>query len=275
MKEPAESAQSLARPGKSPPRLRTEAGKAHRHQYRAPALDKGLDILELLARIRGSLSMTEIADGAGYSKSEIFRMLQVLEERKYIRRMGSDGGYTLTNQLFMLGMEQPRNRSLTEVALPVMHRLANETLHPCHLVVPSDEQIVVIARVDAPSDLGFVVRVGHRRPLAHSTSGLVLFAFQSHNVRDRWIELIEAKDAQFRKRKFIEIADRVRQRGYATLASEVVDAVIDLSAPVLVQGEAVGALTIPFIDRRAARVAMKTVIDRLRHAVEEISAELL
>jgi DNA-binding IclR family transcriptional regulator len=93
-------------------------------------------------------------------------------------------------------------------------------------------------------------------------------------VRDRWIELIEAQDAQFRKRKFIERADRVRQQGYATLPSEVVDAVVDLSAPVLVQGEAMGALTIPFIDRRSARVSMKIVIEKLREAVAEISAEL-
>ena len=55
-------------------------------KYRAPALDKGLDILELLARAHAPLSMTGVAAAIGYSKGEIFRMLQVLEERGYIAR---------------------------------------------------------------------------------------------------------------------------------------------------------------------------------------------
>ena len=55
-------------------------------KYRAPALDKGLDILELLARAHTPLSMTGVAAAIGYSKGEIFRMLQVLEERGYIAR---------------------------------------------------------------------------------------------------------------------------------------------------------------------------------------------
>jgi DNA-binding IclR family transcriptional regulator len=134
-------------------------------KYRAPALDKGLDILELLSGTSGPLNLAEIAIRVGYSKGEIFRMLQVLEARNYIVRGEGDTGYLLTNRLFMLGMERPRNKGLVEVALPIMHRLSDETSHPCHLVVSSDDQIVVIARVDAPSDEGYIVRVGHSHAL--------------------------------------------------------------------------------------------------------------
>jgi DNA-binding IclR family transcriptional regulator len=243
-------------------------------KYRAPALDKGLDILELLSRTSGPLSMTEIASGVGYSKGEIFRMLQVLESREYIVRAENDSGYSLTNRLFMLGMERPQNKGLVEAALPVMHRLADEVLHPCHLVVASEEQIVVIARVDAPSDLGFVVRVGHRRPIAHSTSGLVLFAFQSDDVRARWLDVLDKKDVGYKRKAFMERADQVRAAGYASFASETVDGVIDLSAPILHYEHAVGALTIPFIDRRPPVVAMKHALVCLRRAVAQISDSL-
>src|ERR1700692_2344648 len=99
-------------------------------RYSAPALEKGLDILELLAGKSGSLSLSEISDGVGRSKSEIFRMLQVLEERRYLERTPENDGYTLTNRLFLLGMEKPPNKGLLEVALPVMHQLADEITHP-------------------------------------------------------------------------------------------------------------------------------------------------
>jgi DNA-binding IclR family transcriptional regulator len=243
-------------------------------KYRAPALDKGLDILELLSRTPGSLNMTEIASGVGYSKGEIFRMLQVLEERNYIARSDNDVGYTLTNRLFMLGMERPQNKGLVEAALPVMHRLADETSYPCHLAVASREQIVVIARVDAPSDLGFVVRIGHRRPIAHSTSGVVLFAFQSDEAQARWLSILDAKDVGYRRKNFIGRAAVVRDQGYANFPSEVVEGVKDLSAPILQQGNAIGALTIPYIDRHPSTMKVDKVIKFLCDAVADISTAL-
>lgn len=243
-------------------------------KYRAPALEKGLDILELLARSPISLSTSEIASGIGYSVSEIFRMLQVLEEKNYIARVENDGNYSLTNRLFMLGMERPANKSLVEAALPIMHRLANETDHPCHLVVASREYMVVIARIDAPSDLGFMVRVGHRRPIAHSTSGLVLFAFQSDEVRKQWLDILGEDDPRFKKKAFIERADCVRQKGHANYPSEAVEGVIDISAPIMEHGHAVGALTIPYLDRHPSRVTIKKVTESLCKAVEDISRAL-
>ena len=241
------------------------------NKYRAPALDKGLDILELLSREALPLNLTEIASQLGYSNSEIFRMLQVLEERDYITRSESDSGYLLTNRLFMLGMERPQNKSLIEAALPIMHRLADEISHPCHLVVASKDQMVVVARVDSPSDLSVVVRIGHRRPIAHSTSGLVLFAFQSPEVRARWLELLDRMDSGYKKKQFVEAADQLVVQGYASHPREVIGSVIDLSAPILAQGHAIGALAIPFVSRHPSRVSLKSAIVRLRKAAKDIS----
>jgi DNA-binding IclR family transcriptional regulator len=252
---------------------KTRRGTATGAKYRAPALDKGLDILELMARETGPLTMTAIAAAIGYSKGEIFRMLQVLEERGYIARE-NDAGYALTNRLFMLGMERPPIKSLVETALPVMHRLAHEILQPCHLVVPSEEQIVVIARVDAPGDVGFVVRVGHRLPIVHSTSGAVLFAFQDEKERARWLALTDAAGIRYRRRRLLVEAEAIRAHGHAALPSTAVDGVTDLSAPILRRGHAAGALTIPFVERHPAQVSLKRAIERLHAAVADISREL-
>ena len=46
--------------------------------YAAPALEKGLDILELLASAEQSMTTGQIADALGRSKNEIFRMVFVL-----------------------------------------------------------------------------------------------------------------------------------------------------------------------------------------------------
>ncbi|MFD2430642.1 hypothetical protein ACFSUK_26360 [Sphingobium scionense] len=49
--------------------------------------------------------MSDISAALYRSVSEIFRMLQVLEEHGYIAR--AEDGYRLTNRLFTLGMSQP------------------------------------------------------------------------------------------------------------------------------------------------------------------------
>ena len=88
--------------------------------YSAPALDKGLDILEILAKTVMPMTMSEISEKAGRSRGEIFRMLQVLESRRYITRNDAGDGYLLTNKLFMLGMERPPVKGVVETALPAM-----------------------------------------------------------------------------------------------------------------------------------------------------------
>lgn len=243
-------------------------------KYRAPALDKGLDILELLARDARPMSMGEISQGIGRSRGEIFRMLQVLEERGYLTRAAGEGGYTLTNRLFMLGMQQPRVQNVTEVALPVMRALADAIRQPCHLVAPSDDQIVVIAQMDVPSDLGLVVRPGHRRPFAHSTSGLVLFAFQPADAQAQLLQRLDASEVAYDRAAFLAAAQEVRALGYSIHPSEAVVGVIDLTAPILQHGIARYTLTVPFIERRPqpidAQAAMRAVCD----AAAQISAAL-
>ena len=75
--------------------------------YSAPALEKGLDILELLADSAPGLTQNQIAARLGRSAGELFRMLEVLERRGYLGRSPSDGSYSLTLKLFELAHRQP------------------------------------------------------------------------------------------------------------------------------------------------------------------------
>ncbi len=125
-------------------------------KYRAPALEKGLDVLELLSKHGVPMTPSQMSVDLGRSVSELFRMIQVLEFRGYIEQ--SSDGYRLTNRLFTLGMAQAPIKSLSEVALPAMRELAVATGQSCHLVVPSGDQIVVIGRIESPGDLGYSVR---------------------------------------------------------------------------------------------------------------------
>lgn len=243
-------------------------------RYRAPALDKGLDVLELLATASGPLTVTDIVKRLGRSTGELFRMIQVLEYRGYIERPPEGEGYQLTSKLFGLGMIQPPVHSLVETALPLMRELARDIGQSCHLAMHTRGDIVVVARMEADAELGFSVRVGYRKSLVQTSSGLLLYAFQDAKTRHEWDQYLSDIDAEelaaFRKR-----ADSVAAIGHVQSASGFVAAVTDLSAPILRGTGAAAALTVPFVQMEASRRSKEEALVALAAIAGRISAELL
>ena len=84
-------------------------------RYRAPALDKGLDILELLADVDGGLTQAEIAKRLDRSPNEFYRMLDRLVRRGYVTRIDGDR-FSLTLKLFGLAQLHAPVRRLVSFA---------------------------------------------------------------------------------------------------------------------------------------------------------------
>jgi DNA-binding IclR family transcriptional regulator len=241
-------------------------------KYRAPALEKGLEILELLAPSATPMPATEISIALGRSVSEIFRMLQVLEEHSYIARSGE--GYRITNRLFALGMAQPPIRDLLGTAVPAMRELADFARQSCHLAMISGAEMVVVANVETPGLLGFAIRMGYRRPLIHSASGHVLMAFQPDRARDDILRASELAGLTFDRRALLATLQRVREEGTITMPSPMLTAITDVSAPIMRGDSALAALTMPFVDGPGATVDQDAVSVALHETVARISEAL-
>ena len=71
---------------KSPP-TRVDGQSRGTSSYSAPALEKGLDILEELAQVKEGQSLLQLASTLWRSPSEIYRMQEVLVDRGYLKRI--------------------------------------------------------------------------------------------------------------------------------------------------------------------------------------------
>jgi DNA-binding IclR family transcriptional regulator len=216
-------------------------------KYRAPALEKGLDVLELLAAVKAPMTLSQISQRLTRSVSELFRMVQVLEARGYVAMSQGGEGFELTNKLFSLGISRGPSQNLLASAMPLMQTLSEETRQACHLAIVSDDRMVVIARVEAPGDLGFSVRVGYQRPLAHSTSGLIIYAFQKPKIREQWRRTLRPALTQDEWATFEAQAERALSQGHFTSPSEYIDGITDLSAPIASDAGVIAAMTMPYI----------------------------
>lgn len=244
-------------------------------RYRAPALEKGLDILELLAGEQAPLTISMMGQRLGRSMSELFRMVQVLEYRGFIRQSSSGEGFVPTDKLFALGMEQAPVKNLLEIALPVMRDLSATIGQSCHLAVRSGSDIVVVARVESSEKIGFSVRIGYREKMILTGSGAALCAFQQHGEQKRWLAQLLGDVPAAQIKEFQAKVKAVLQSGYAHMKSEFVDGVMDLSAPILRGEAAVAALTVPFVQASRLRMPMGDAITHMRSAAEQISSALL
>lgn len=242
-------------------------------KYTAPALEKGLDILELLAARGAPLTMSQMATELSRSVGELFRMIEALIRRGYIAPAESGEGFELTNKLFALGLARAPARSLLEHALPEMRKLTRTIGQSCHLAVASDEQMVVIARIEAPGNEGYSVRVGNRRPLVASTSGLVLYAFQPPGVRAEWRKRLAATVSSKTWKAFEDRAAAARTKKHVRADSDITRHIVDLSAPVMSGDLLAAALTCPYIETPKA-LPIKETIAAIRQAADEISAKL-
>lgn len=217
-------------------------------RYRAPALDKGLDILELLAGVDGGLTQAEIAKKLDRSPNEFYRMLDRLVRRGYVTRLDGDR-YSLTLKLFGLAQLHAPVRRLVSYATPLMRELAETSQQANQLVVFDRGSAVVIAQQEAPNYWGISIRVGSHISLFDTGSGHVLLAFRSQEERQMMIsEYVRSTDKTAQSAEFFTRLDQIRDRGYEMMASMQTAGVFNLSAPVRSSdGKAIAALSIPYI----------------------------
>lgn len=244
-------------------------------RYTTPALEKGLDILELFASTSEELSKREVARRLGRTVSEIFRMLVCLEERGYLAQSLGEDRLRLTLKLFKLGQEHPPVKRLTEKAIPVMHDVAHKTNQSCHLGVLDGGHVIILAQVDAPTSTGFYVKAGSSVDLMEAATGHVILAHQRPEVRDRAIHEWQRDTRKIVPSDLEEHLAKIRQQGFEERASYQVSGVTNISFPIFDdQGYAIAALSIPFLKRIHDQTTGKDARSCLQQASMQISKEI-
>ncbi|MEH6548870.1 MAG: IclR family transcriptional regulator [Pseudomonadales bacterium] len=223
---------------------------SRKQTYAAPALTKGLDILEMMAAEPAALSLREIADKLGRSKSEIFRMLVVLDERGYIKFDSASEKYAMSLKLFEVAHQHSAVKKLTAIAGPLMEELVNTIGQSCHLAIREGGKALVIAQQDTTSQFRFGVKLGLEVPLTNTCSGHLFLTYNSPAERKKMLSqqpkhLKQALSAAALKK----ITNDVESRGYEILKSQQVHGVTDIGFPVFdSKSTIVASLVVPFLE---------------------------
>ncbi len=221
-------------------------------KYRAPALDKGLDILELLANSPTALSQAEIAKALGRTTNENYRMLDTLVRRSYVTRTPEGDRYMLSLKMLVLANQHPPRRRILDIAEPLMRALSMNSEQSSHLALWEDSDIVIASAFSAPGNWRQSLRPGAVIGIYNTGSGRILAAFQNKTLRSRMLQdhQLVVGEERVDNATFNAELDALRDKGCAVEPSKTVRGTTNISFPILdPTGNAIAALTCPFIER--------------------------
>jgi len=246
-------------------------------KYKVPALEKGLDILEELARSSRPQSLTQLASNLGRNSNEIYRMVNYLEWRGYIRREQHSGTYFLSLKLYELAHLSPPLESLLNAATIPMEQLALTLRESCHLGMLRRGQLVVMKQALSPEKICLSVEVGGRFSAVCTASGRLLLAHLAPEELDAFLETDADYQAWDKPEQdaFLARLAGIRAKGYSDAESETHVGISDHS--VLVGNPKIGltaALTVASLTFAKSAPAKKEILSALQQCSAKISQSM-
>ena len=255
-------------------RTKTVSRKASSHRgYSAPALEKGIDIIELLADSESGLTVSEISQRLKRPMSELFRIIIVMEQRGWLQKDPATARYSGTYHVLKLAHRSTPADTLTSAAAPVMHELSTRINQSCHLVVRSGAQgLVILRQENQRRHANLSVRLGAVIELISSCSGQVLLAHLPQEEREHFLKSF-APPRGLSRSKLSTTLKKVARQGFEIHRSPITAGVTDISYPIRgFDGKVVAALTVPYL--HALDNSLPTSVEQSRRLLEESARQI-
>lgn len=220
-----------------------------REKSAVPTLQRGIAILEHLARRQQAATTAELVEQLGYPSASIFRITQELEQLGYLSRDPVTKKHSLTNKFLLLGQPKGNGGTLTEASLAAMRQLNRETGETTQLCCLVDTRMVIIEQLIATHAFKYSAQIGASCPAYSCAPGKILIA---HLPDDEQQELIGRLKFKAYTPTTITTAKAFRQEmkrivdcGYAVDQSEGLEGIHCVAAPIRDRhGYPVGAITV-------------------------------
>jgi DNA-binding IclR family transcriptional regulator len=144
---------------------------------------KALAVLDELGRSRAPKRLAELTRSLDESRSTTYQKLVTLMHAGWVETT-EDGRYRLSLRTVRMGAIALQQASLDERAVVVLRDLADEATETASLAILSRNQVELIQRVEADVAVQARISVGARMSLDSSSSGRVLTAFGSSELRE-------------------------------------------------------------------------------------------
>lgn len=237
-----------------------------------------LEILEVLSRGEGPMTLAELVTASGRPKGTVHRMASTLVNTGFATYSRDTGLYALTLKAWRIGSAALRDFDLVERARPHLDALraqTGETVHLSVLEAPAD--IVYVAKVVSPQSIGVQTRLGQLSPSWCTATGRAILAFDETAAESVLAQRLERHTPKtvVDPKALRRILARVREQGYAVTAAENHPDMGGVAAPVRdYTAQVVASVGIALPVFRMSEQMVQKMVPSVCGAAEAISAAM-
>lgn len=245
--------------------MRTPAPETDTSQYFVEALARGLAVLACFTTERSALSLAEITQQLGISKTAVFRSLSTLQTLGYVLQDEDTRRYRPTPRVLDLGAAALPGVALRRTAFPHMQALSQRFRESVSLAVLLGHDIVYLERIETLQLLNVSLAVGSRLPVYCTSMGKVLLAYQPPTEIQRIAEGLDLKpmgpNTVDTATALLQDLELVRRRGFSVNDEELAAGVRSVAGPIRSpSGEVIAAVNMAVPSVRVSLEELTTVV---------------
>ncbi|MCL2833409.1 MAG: IclR family transcriptional regulator [Treponema sp.] len=249
-------------------------------KYTAPAVERVLDILELMAGNSKHYTVTELASTLNISTNSVFRILKELQTKNYLEKNDLDSSYELTPKLYFLGSRLRSRISIQRLAERFLDRVNLKTKETVLLTIFGENySTLIVDQVESPLPIKFLSTVGCSYDSYSSAMGKLMLAYLPMEEQEWYI-----KNTKFQqltpntitnKKRFRKELEIIRERGFAFDNEESLIGLSCIAAPVFsAGGKLEGSIGISGITFRMMTTKVTNYTALLMEECKKLSATL-
>lgn len=244
-------------------------------KYAAPAVEKLLDIIELLSKENRGYSINEIARLLDISVNSVYRICKEMEGRGYLEKRDDSGLYQLGSRFFIIGQVVGSRIDLRAKALPIMEELCDAADETVHLCILQENRMVLLDQVESRQPIRIHVETGSLMHAHASAFGKCLLAYCPQDVLD---SIVTEKLAVLTPNTITEAnalmaeLNKIRNNGWAYDMEEYMEGVRCVGAPIFgSDGRGVAAMGVMSPAFRFSKKKMEEVLPLVLKAANDLS----
>jgi len=214
----------------------------------APALERGLAILEALAKSRGGLTLSQLTRYLSFPKSSVFCLLHTLEMMGYLFRDPESGRYSVSMRICTLANLALNGISLREKARPHLKTLCEQTGLTVHMGVLENGSCVLIEKIVPAGPVSVATWVGKHLSLHCTAVGKAIAAYLPEEQLERLVRehgfIRHNENTICSARRLKQDLALVRDRGYALDDEEEEINVRCVGASIFDRSKVIGAISV-------------------------------
>jgi IclR family KDG regulon transcriptional repressor len=201
---------------------------------RVPAVDKTFAILDLLAKSKESLGVSDITRALNFNKSTVFNISHTLTDLEILKQ-APDNKFSLGIKFYLLGRASRIGSEIISTIHSYLEMIHQKTRLSVFLGVRSGLSAIIVDKVDAAYDIKISSEIGMRLPLLAGAGGKAMLS----RMPEQEIDRILSKNGLQRytrysvvdKIKYKKMLKKTRQEGFAVDKEEYIEGIRALAVP--------------------------------------------